>query len=160
MGYYVRAYCKTKGKPSVQQLLDHLNDSDYGFDVSSNLSEEEAALADWTSFELIYDEDRAPILVDYNGLEDEDGLLKLEIPEVVEEVEAAEGDTAVKQSITAHLHTTTFAIVSELDVADIDDEGYSVNGELLNYITAQYNGLIYADGEGFYEGDKLIFGMD
>jgi hypothetical protein len=55
-----------------------------------------------------------------------------------------------------HLAATAFVIACQLPSSDIEDDGYNVNGHFLTFFVEHCGGMIQADGEGFYEGDKLI----
>jgi len=51
-----------------------------------------------------------------------------------------------------------FIIASQL-LNDIEDDGYNANGWFLDYFVQHCGGMIHADGEGFYDGDKIILEM-
>jgi hypothetical protein len=40
-------------------------------------------------------------------------------------------------------------------LSDIDDDGFEANGQLLDYFVDKHEGIIQADGEGFYDGRNL-----
>ncbi len=51
-------------------------------------------------------------------------------------------------------------MAAELATSDIDDDGYDALGNLLAYFVENNGGMIQADGEGFYEGDRLIVELE
>ena len=55
----------------------------------------------------------------------------------------------------SHLKKTQIIISSQL-LNDIDDDGFHANGVFLDYFVEKCNGMINADSEGFYDGDKVI----
>ena len=61
-----------------------------------------------------------------------------------------------KNKVLKHLKNTNYIVATKLPTDDIDDDGYNANGELLNYFVRNFEGMIQADGEGFYEGFEVI----
>ncbi len=51
MSYYVKAFCKSETKPTIQQVLDHLLGLDLGLDITTNLKQEALKTTDWVDFE-------------------------------------------------------------------------------------------------------------
>jgi len=43
-----------------------------------------------------------------------------------------------------------------LPTSDIDEDGYTALGHVLTYFVNNNAAIIQADGEGFYEGEKVI----
>ena len=154
MGYYTRVFCKSSEIPSIQQIISHIknviNDSctveDYDDDLNS---------PNWTNFSLNYKKGKLPLLVEINKLEDDDNLAKEEINEFLEQI-GSPGFSFGKRKAISHLEDTKYIVVSQLPTSDIDDDGYRTNGELLKYFADKFKGLLQADGEGFYDGTKLI----
>ena len=68
----------------------------------------------------------------------------------------AAGKNKVKKRVLDHLKATRFIIALRLPKADMDDAGWDANGQILTYFLDHCGALIQADGEGFYEGSKLI----
>jgi len=156
MGYYTRAFCKSDAKPTLSQILAHINSLGFDFKLQANLSEVEQKTTEWKDFELIYKVGKLPILVECNNVSDEDGLAKEEIEEFIDEIGEAGILAFNKKKIVRHLQATKYIVVSQLPTSDIDDDGYNANGELLKFFKDNYEGIIQADGEGFYEGTKII----
>lgn len=158
MSYYTRIFCRAAEKPTVTAILEHL-ETVLDFEVSTNLSPEEAGSAAWTTFELHYDEDRLPIQVECNFVSD-DETAREEIAEFIEQVEDLDDADENSEAVISRLRATRFIIACQLPVSDIDDDGYDANGELMNFVAAKCDGLIQADGEGFYEKDELLVELD
>lgn len=64
------------------------------------------------------------------------------------------------KAVISRLRDTRFIIACQLPVSDRDDDGYDANGELMSFVAAQCDGLIQADGEGFYDGDEMLLALD
>lgn len=159
MGYYTRVFCRSAEKPTVKAILLYL-DATMDFDIRTDLTPEEAGTTNWNAFSLHYDEERLPILVECNMVTDTDELGREEIAEFIEQVEDSGEADENTEKVIAHLQAARFIIACQLPVSDIDDDGYDVNGELMNYFTAHYEGMVQADGEGFYDGDELLVELD
>jgi hypothetical protein len=54
----------------------------------------------------------------------------------------------------------TRAVVSARLLGDIDNDGQTAAGVVLVYYVEHCGGLIQADGEGFYEGDRVILELE
>lgn len=158
LSYYTRIFCRAAEKPTVTAILEHL-ETVLDFDISTNLSPEEAGSGAWTTFELHYDEDRLPVLVECNYVS-EDETAREEIAEFIEQIEDIVGADENSGKVITHLRATCFIIACQLPVSDIDDDGYDANGELMNFVATNCDGLIQADGEGFYDGEKLLIPLD
>ena len=156
MGYYVRAFCTSDKKPTIRQVLDHINQSGHDFIAQTNLTDSELSVDTWTSFELTYKKDRLPILVECNHINDDDGLAKEEINEFIDDLGPAGFFAGKKKKVIQHLQTCKYIITNQLATSDFEDIGYDANGEFLKYFVSNHGGLIHADGEGFYEGTDVI----
>jgi len=159
MGYYVRVFCKSDRVPSVRQVLGHLNSLDFYFDVETGLRPEEQESPGWTQFELKYDEERTPIRVECNRVAGSDGVAKEEIAEFIELVEAG-SPGGHEAKVLDHLRQAKYVVACELPVSDMDDDGYELNGEFMRFFVEHHEGMIHADGEGFYSGSEIIVETD
>jgi hypothetical protein len=81
--------------------------------------------------------------------------MKEEIGEFLEFI-GRPGLSFKKRKVIEHLKKTRYIIACQLPTSDIDDDGYDANGDFLTYFVENCGGIIQADGEGFYEGSKLI----
>jgi hypothetical protein len=104
--------------------------------------------------EVVYKPDRQPFVVDANTGE----LLREEIVEFVEFLEDAD-ESPEKQNVLDHLEQSKAVVAAQL-LGDIDDDGYTAVRAFLAYYVEHRGGLIQADHEGFYEGDRLIVDLD
>lgn len=156
MGYYVRVFCTSDKKPTIRQVLDHINQSGCGFTAQTNLSDEELSTETWTSFDLSYKKGRLPILVECNHIADADGLAKDEINEFMDELGPAGFFACKKKKVIQHLQACKYIVTNQLAISDFEDIGYDANGEFLTYFVSNYGGIIHAEGEGFYKGTDVI----
>jgi hypothetical protein len=153
MGYYVRCFCTSDQVPTINTVLAALRDR--GFDLSARV-EDLAALdsSQWHDFELIYNHSRKPILVDCDRDDGEESLCRRECAEFIDDF-LGHSESPARDRVAADLRATRFTIACRL-LMDIDDSGYTANGEFLHYFVVHCGGMVQADGEGFYEGNELI----
>ena len=104
----------------------------------------------WEQAEVVYNPERSPIVAETNTGE----LLRDEVEEFIEFLEDVD-ESPEKQKVLDHLEQSKAVVAAQL-LGDVDDEGYTAAGTFLTYFIEHCGGLLQADGEGFYEGDKLI----
>ena len=154
MGYFTRVFCSTKRKPKISRILESLKS--HGFNISVNLSESKINNENWTNFELTYDPERLPLLVELNQKGKSDGLAEEEIEEFLEFIEKPKFYELKKKKVINHLKSTEYIICIQLPTNDIIDQGYEVNGKLMEFMELNYSGMVQADKEGFYAKNNLI----
>lgn len=154
MGYFTRVFCKSNNKPSIKIILDRINS--LGYSVNSNLDSNEVNSENWTDFELHYKKGKLPILVELNQLGNSNGLAEEEIEEFQESIGKPGLFNSNKKKVLKHLEQTKFILSNQLPTSDIDDDGYDVNGELMNLFVSEFEGMIQCDGEGIYLEGKLV----
>jgi len=156
MGYYVRVFCKAEKVPSVKDILGWLKGRGCRYSIEINTPEVDRDSCEWKQLSLEYKEGKLPILVEcWRDDGTESCAMHGEIDEFLESVGKA-GLSLAKRRVVKHLKGTRFTIACQLPVSDIDDDGYDANGEFLRYFLENCEGMIQADGEGFYEGERLI----
>ena len=156
MGYYVRAFCTSPEVPCIKIVLADLQNR--GLAVRAEVDDEAKLVsADWSQFDLFYKPDKKPVVVECNRDDGDESLCRKECNEFIEEIHELD-DTPSRDRVIGHLKRTTFVVVCQL-LSDIDDDGYTANGEFLAYFVRHCGGLVQADGEGFYEGDEITLDM-
>ena len=150
MPYYVRAFCNSDTVPSVSELENTLK-AEYPV---IRLETEDTRDGKWENVEYYYKEGNQPVIIECNYNDGPESLVAEECEEFIEEI-GSPGLSMAKRKVLDHLKETKYIISCQL-LNDIDDDGYDLNGELLNIFVNKYGGLIQADGEGFYKGHKLI----
>ena len=158
MGYYTRVFCSSKEKPKINGILESLKAK--GFKVRVNLDKSALNDTNWTSFELTYAEGKSPLLIEINEKGKSDGIAEEEIEEFLEFIGKPKLYELKKKKVLNHLKQTEFIICIQLPTTDFIDLGYDVNGDLMEYIAEEFSGIVQADGEGFYEKNKLIVELE
>lgn len=155
MGYYVRCFCTGTRVPTLREALAAVARDYPQLEVGSGSAPVDLDTPAWRSALLRYKSGKAPIDVDLNRVDGEDTMPADEIAEFIEMVEAEDESTAQKQ-VLDHLRKTTFTVACQLPTSDIDDDGYNANALFLQHFVDHCAGMIQADGEGFYEGDRVV----
>ncbi|KAB7530236.1 hypothetical protein F8C76_01630 [Flagellimonas olearia] len=154
MGYYTRVLCVTKNKPTVQNILCFLTAN--GVEVRSNLNERDLQTKDWNHFELVYDENSPPLLVELNLVGNSDGLAEEELEELLGYIGTPNFYELKKKKVIGHLKRTKYIICVQLPIHAMKDKGHDVNGKLMQYFQRNFSGMIQIDRKGFYNGSELL----
>lgn len=150
MPYYVRAFCKSETLPTIEEIESTLK-SNY---PDIRIETEDERVGKWENAEYYYKNGNEPVIVECSFKEGSESLATEECGEFIEEI-GSPGLSLAKRKVIDHLKNTKYIISCQL-LNDIDDDGYHLNGELLNLFVDKYGGIIQADGEGFYSGHKII----
>lgn len=156
MGYYLRAFCKTDELPPLRRVFEWTANA--GVALELNSGSEALDDANWREAEIRYARDKQPLVVDVSRASSDDGLLSDEVEEFVEFLEDVE-DSPEKQKVLAQLRNSRAVVGAQL-MGDIDDDGYNAVGTFLSYFVEHCGAMIQADGEGFYEGDRVLVELE
>ena len=136
MAYYVRAFCTSDALPPLR----------------------DAFARDWREAAVAYADDKQPFLVEGTRAGDADALLAEEVEEFIEalsELPASRETTKV----TDHLRHSRAVVAAQL-LADAGDDGLTAAVTFLVGFAERCDGMIQADGTGFFEGEELIVELD
>jgi hypothetical protein len=150
MGYYLRAFCTSSDIPSLRTVLEWAEGQGVRLEVPSAVLD----APEWRQAEVVYKSDRQPFVAETDAGE----LLRDEVEEFVELLEEVE-ESPARQKVLEHLEQSKAVVAAQL-LGDVDDDGYAAAGTFLNYFVEHCGGLVQADGEGFYEGDRIILDLD
>lgn len=150
MAYYLRAFCTSDDIPALRVVFDWA--AGQGVQLEAPAADLDAQR--WEQAEVIYKPDRQPFIAERNTGD----LLREEVEEFAEFLEEAD-NSPEKQAVLDHLERSKAVVAAQL-LGDIDDDGYNAVGAFLTYYVERCGGLIQADGEGFYEGERLIVELD
>jgi len=164
MGNYIRAFCVGEEVPSVTKLVQWLATKDVAVKMQDG-DPMKMQSRGWEQVSLIYKEGKLPIIArctrtDEKGNGSASGAdsARDELKQFIEQIGAV-GKNKTKKRVVDHLKATRFIVALRLPKGDMDDAGWDANGQILTYFLDHCGALIQADGEGFYEGSKLILEM-
>lgn len=150
MAYYLRAFCTSNDIPPLRTVLDWAASQGVRLDAPKA----DLDTRTWEQAEVLYKPDRSPIVAEANA----DDLASEEAREFIESLDDVD-ESPEKQKVLGHLRQTRAIVAVQLR-GDIDDDGYTAAGTFLTYFVEHCAALIQADGEGFYERERLIVELD
>lgn len=161
MSYFIRAFCTLGELPPLRSVL--ASAAEHGSNLALNpalTSPDTLEDTGWTRAGIGYKNNNAPILLEvYRDIEEEDSSMREEVEEFLEFLEDAPRNRH-RRRVEKHLKNTRFIVSAQLPRSDIDEDGFAAVGNVLEYFVDNNGALIQADGEGFYEGRKLIVELD
>lgn len=149
----MRAFCKNQKIPEANEIESYLLEHGVNATVEDVLPPDRGG---WESLVIRYKPKKAPIIVE--ATRDKTDVLQ-EIGEFVEYVEELDASEATAK-VLAHLRATKIIVACQIPTADIDDDGWRANDELLSCLVEKAGALVQADGEGFYEHEDLILELE
>jgi hypothetical protein len=152
MGYYLRAFCTTEDLPPLGRVLAWAATQGVSFALESS-SPGALDSPGWREAELRYRPGDRPLDVDV-GRAGDGIIFSEEVDELVDLLGGVE-DSAATRKVLAHLGACRTIVAARLP-SDIDDDGYDAAGVFLGFFVEHCGGMVQADAEGFYEGDRLI----
>lgn len=136
MSYYLRAFCVGEAPPpeTVERELGVRID----FDVEDYV-------------ELRFSEEQLPLVIEtFVGADAQ--AETTEFKELVDDL----AESPPKKRVLERLQRATAVVGVQVPSAAVGDEGLAAAGAVVRFLAEHWNALIQADGEGFYEGDRLI----
>ena len=151
MGYYLRVFCNSDTVPSVASLQGALHAAAPALRLHTD---DPTDSSHWENAELRYKDGKEPILIEVNRNDGADSLAAEEIGEFAAEVRALPQSSATAR-VLEHLRASHYTVCCRL-LTDIDDDGFVANDQLMDYFILNHDGMVQADGEGFYDGAELL----
>lgn len=156
MGYYLRAFCTSEDLPPLGRAFGWAAAQGVSLELEDEPGSGGLDSARWRNPEIRYKHGKRPLVVDVSRAADYGPPFE-EVEEFIQLLEEV-GESAEKRRVLAHLRASR-AVVSVQLFSDIDDDGYDAVGVFLSFFVEQCGGMIQADLEGFYDGDRLIIGL-
>jgi hypothetical protein len=153
VGYYLRAFCTAEDLPPLGRVFAWA--AARGVSLEREHEPDQGALdsAGWGTAEVRYQHGKRPLTVDVSRAADHGPLFE-DVEEFVELL--GEVDESVdKRRVLAHLRASRAVVTVQL-FSDVDNDGYDAVGAFLGFYVEQCGGMVHADLEGFYDGDRLI----
>ncbi len=154
MAYYLRAFCTAETVPSLSDVLQWVNKR--GVPARVDPQDLPSGTPTWGEepIRILYQEGQPTFTAEVNQRSDEESLAAQEISEFLQMLEALK-KSRKRDRVVEHLHTTRFIVVCEVPTDNFGDAGFHAVDVFLAYFLVHSNGLIQADGQGFYEMGKL-----
>jgi len=157
MAYWMRVFCTEGEPPPLEDVLTWVAERGPALALDTDLIDVDPSSPGWTQAAISYRPEKQPFLAETIIATEPEA--KEELDEFVELLEDAQ-DSPAKGNVLAHLRQTTFIVANQIPTSDFENDGYDSVGEFMRFFVEQNGGMIQADGEGFYEGDKLVVQLD
>jgi hypothetical protein len=155
MGYYLRAFC-VRQPPAITEVLTGLRDQNMDFKLQEGDVNRGRGEAGLRQYAVQYRAGRLPILVDVGQRTDPE--IQEEIDEFVDLVKD-EPPSLERRRVEDHLTASQFVVAMQVASEEMDDTSLEAAGALLSAYVQRCEGLVQADGEGFYDGDALLLAL-
>ena len=109
---------------------------------------------------ILYDEAKAPFLVELNRKEGAGSLAAQEIDEFIAALREVKKSPRKCNQVIQHLEQTRFMVACQLPIAEFDDDGFHALDVFLAYFLVHSGGMVQADGQGFYEMGELMVELE
>ena len=152
MAYYFRAFCTAEQAPSLAEVLGWVRERGVTLQASP------AELEQWgrAPVPLKYAQDATPFYAELNRNTGADSLCAQEASEFAEMVGEVKKAPRTRARILQHLQDTKYIVACRIDdPAGFSDAGWHAIDVLLAYFIVHSNGMIQADGQGFYEKGEI-----
>jgi hypothetical protein len=157
MAYYFRIFCKSSIGPPLRKISGWIHNS--GGTLSPSPYNESANLdsAEWNQIEFHYRDAASWVLVELDkDTGTDDCLFRQEVREFVDDRLASVAESPQKSKVIAHLRSSKYAVAISVPTGRFEDQDYRKLGNFISDFAMFCDGMIQADGEGFYEGGTLI----
>lgn len=153
MPHAMRVFCRKATVPTPGEILQALSAAKLPAQL-----EPDAAVdlenPNWEQLQIVIAPGHAPLIVD-RDCEGNGSHVRDEVREFLDVLEAAPNSGA-KREVAAQLKRTKQVVCLEVPTSDIDPTGWAVAHALVRLLVKTSDGLLQADGEGFYRGNDLI----
>lgn len=153
MAYYFRVFCNAATVPPLSDVLGWVRERGVNLHVAPG------GVEAWEDdpVTLVYEEGVPPFLAELNRNDGEDSLAAQEIGEFISMLEEEAQKPRKRKEIIQHLRETKFLVACEIPVEKFSDAGFHALDVFLAYFVVHSNGMVQADGQGFYDRGKLIY---
>jgi hypothetical protein len=161
MAYYFRAFCTASVIPTPAKVLEWVRERGVSLTIEGLEPGESERAITWDDgpLSLIAAGNAAPFTVELNKNENVESLAALEINEFLAEVRATK-KTRKRDRVIEHLYATQYVVPCEIPVKEFDDAGFHAVDVFLAYFLAHSDGMVQADGQGFYDMGTLIVELE
>jgi hypothetical protein len=158
VGYYLRVFCRSEDLPPLGRAFHWTAAQGVSLELQNEPDRGDLDSSGWRGGEIRYQHGKRPFDVDVCRAAEDRLLLSEEVEEFIEFLRDVD-ESVEKRRVLAHLRESR-AVVSVQLLSDIDDEGYDAAGVFLDFFVEHCDGMIQADGEGFYEGGRTIVELE
>jgi hypothetical protein len=153
MPYWMRVFCRKAEAPTPGEILQALSRATLPAQLHPD-AEVDLGDAGWEQVALCLSPDCGPLVVD-RDVAGRGDLVREEVEEFLKAARSAPRTKASK-AIVAHLKETKQVFAFQVPTSSIDPQGWAIAHAVMRFLVARCDGLVQADGEGFYRGNDLV----
>lgn len=162
MAYYVRVFCQSSAIPPLRVVFEWVTSEGYQLRLDPTFAHTDLDSSDWEQIGILYKDGKSALLTEINRDHGSDErLFHEEIREfeglLTEAKNSSNGEETEK--VLEHVHHTKYIVANQIP-SDFDDDGSLALSSFLAYFINHCGGMVQADGEGFYDGDRLIVRLE
>ena len=154
MPYYTRVFCTSALRPSLSELELTLQQTRPRLALSSS---EAGSSEEWRQAECTLGEDGELIMIECDVRGEPNSLVAEECEEFIAEL-GITWFSPSKRRVAKHLRRAHYVVSCQL-LRGAGANGLAVSSALMQYFVSKYGGLVQSDGEGFYEGSKVVVAL-
>jgi len=151
MGYYTRVFCRAENFPAFNALQEYISSRSPLYRLEGEVDDKGLY---WTNLELFYKDGRHPIPVELNWCDEAGSVGREELNEILDDI-GSPGWSLKKRRVIQQLKQTKFIVCNQL-LSDLDDDGFLANDCLMRFFVDNFQGMIHAENEGFYNSDGTL----
>ncbi len=153
MPYWMRVFCRKAVAPTPGEILQALTSATLPAQLYPE-ADVDLADSDWEQIALSLTPDGAPLTVD-RDVQGHGAMFTEEVDESLKAVRSAPRSKS-KKEIVSHLKETKQIFGLQVPTSSIDPKGWAIARAVMRFLVARCDGLVQADGEGFYRGNDLV----
>lgn len=152
MSTFLRVFCRSSALVTPAELAQFILDGIFfeqpRFDPPDAL--ERTAGEDWESLAIFYDREMRPIVLWRTSA---GPLLAEDIAEATDALSSA--DTLYATDLADRLAGTSVIYAFEVNESTLTDDAWNMLDALEAHLARQYDGIVYAAGDGFFDADLI-----
>jgi len=153
MPHTLRVFCRKSEAPTPGEVLSALTTAKLPAQVAP---EADIVLTDptWEQIALGLPTDGGALVVD-RDVKGRGSIVEDEVREFLRSLEAVPRSKA-RERVIGHLRGTKQMFALQVPTASIGPTGWAIAHAVMRYLVSRCDGLMHAEGEGFYRGNDLI----
>lgn len=153
MPYWMRVFCRRAEAPTPGEILQALTRATLPAELAPD-ADVDLGDAGWEQLSLCLTADCGPLTVD-RDVAGRGDIVREEVEEFLRAVRTAPRTRASK-TVVDHLKDTKQVFALQVPTSSIDSQGWAIAHAVMRFLVARCDGLVQADGEGFYRGNDLV----
>ena len=156
MPYWMRVFCRKAEAPTPGEILQALSRATLPAQLHPDADVDLADTA-WEQLAVALTSDAGPLIVnrDVAGRGD---VVGEEVDEFLKIARSVPRTKATKE-VVAHLRETKQIFGLQVPTSSIDSKGWTIAHAVMRFLAARCDGLVHADGEGFYRGNDVVLAI-